>query len=57
MDTTLQAVTDADGRPIRLFMTADQVSDDTAAAALPGGLPKADWLLADRGWPTGSEMR
>lgn len=49
MDTTLQAVTDADGRPIHLFMTACQVSDDTAAIALPGSLPKAEWLLADSG--------
>jgi IS5 family transposase len=39
----------ADGRPIRLFMTAGQVSDCTGAAALPGSVPKADWLAADHG--------
>jgi transposase len=27
MNTKLHAVTDADGRPIRFFMTAGQVSD------------------------------
>ena len=38
--------------PIRFFMTAGQVSDYTGAAALLGSLPKADWLLADRGYDT-----
>ena len=33
MNTKLHAVTDADGRPIRFFMTAGQVSDYTGAAA------------------------
>jgi transposase len=50
MNTKLHAVTDAEGRPIRFFMTAGQVSDYTGAAALLGSLPKADWLLADRGY-------
>lgn len=50
MNTKLHAVTDADGRPIRFFMTAGQVSDYTGAAALIGSLPKAVWLLADRGY-------
>ena len=31
-------------------MTAGQVSDYTGAAALLDGLPKADWLLGDRGY-------
>jgi transposase len=31
------------------FMTAGQVSDYTGAAALLDGLPKAQWLLGDRG--------
>ena len=48
MNTKLHAVADADGRPIRFFMTAGQVSDYTGAAALLGCLPKAEWLLADR---------
>jgi hypothetical protein len=30
-------------------MAAGQVSDCTDAAALLGSLPKAEWLLADRG--------
>ena len=50
MNTKLHAVTDAKGRPIRFFMSAGQVSDYTGAAALLGSLPKADWLLADRGY-------
>ena len=50
MNTKLHAITDADGRPIRFFMTAGEVSDDTGPAALLDSLPKADWLLADRGY-------
>ena len=38
------------GRPIRFFMTAGEVSDDTGTPALLGSLPKAEWLLADRGY-------
>jgi transposase len=49
MNTKLHAVTDGDGRPIRFFMTAGPGSDYTGAAALLGCLPKAEWLLADRG--------
>lgn len=51
MNTKLHAVTDAEGRPIRFFMTAGQVSDYTGAAALLGSLPTGDTTL------TGSEMR
>jgi transposase len=43
-------VTDAIGRPISFFMTAGQVSDYTGAAALLDALPKAQWLLGDRGY-------
>jgi transposase len=50
MNTKLHAVTDAEGRPIRFFMTASEVIDHSGAAALLGGLPKAEWLLADRGY-------
>ncbi len=50
MNTKLHAVTDARGCPISFFMTAGQVSDYTGAAALLDGLPKADWLLGDRGY-------
>jgi hypothetical protein len=46
MNTKLHSVTDAEGRPLRFFMTAGQVSDYTGAAALLGSLPKAKWLLA-----------
>ena len=50
MNTKLHAVTDAMGRPISFFVTAGQVRDYTGAAALLDGLPKADWLLGDRGF-------
>ena len=50
MNTKLHAVTDANGRPISLFMTAGQVSDHTGAAAMLDSLPRAQWLLADRGY-------
>ncbi|MGN6363824.1 IS5 family transposase [Asticcacaulis taihuensis] len=48
MNTKLHAVTDGNGRPISLFMTAGQVSDYTGAAALLDSLPRAKWLLGDR---------
>ena len=50
MNTKLHAVTDATGRPIRFFISAGQVSDYTGASALLSSLPKADWLLGDRGY-------
>ena len=50
MNPKLHALTDADGRPIRFYMTAGQVSDYTGAAGLLASLPKAEWLLADRGY-------
>ncbi len=50
MNTKLHAVTDANGRPISFFITAGQVSDYTGAAALLDELPRAKWLLADRGY-------
>lgn len=49
MNTKLHAITDTNGRPIRFFMTAGQVSDYTGAAALLGGLPRAEhWMLSGR---------
>ena len=50
MNTKLHAVTDANGRPISLLMTAGQVSDYAGVAALLDSLPKAQWLLGDRGY-------
>src|SRR5690606_9590644 len=50
MNTKLHAVTDANGRPISFFITAGQISDYTGAVALLDELPKAKWLLADRGY-------
>lgn len=62
MNTGLHAVTNGYVRPIRLFMTratlaamqaspaGQRVSDYTGAAFLFRSLPKAEWLLADRGY-------
>lgn len=50
MNTKLHAVIDTNGRPISFFLTAGQVSDFTGAAALIDSLPKAQWMLADRGY-------
>nr|WP_269769765.1 transposase [Sphingomonas formosensis] len=50
MNTKLHAVTDANGRSLSFFMTAGQISDYIGAAALLDELPKAQWLLADRGY-------
>ena len=50
MNTKLHALTDADGRPLSFFMTAGQVSDCTSVAALLDDLPKALWMLGDRGY-------
>jgi transposase len=43
-------VTDAKGRPIRLFLTAGQTSDYVGARALLSSIPQAGTLLADRGY-------
>ncbi|WP_454798533.1 IS5 family transposase [Novosphingobium lindaniclasticum] len=50
MNTKLHAVTVANGRPLSFFITAAQISDYTGAAALLDDLPKAKWMLADRGY-------
>ncbi|WP_156418557.1 IS5 family transposase [Aureimonas sp. D3] len=50
MNTKLHAVADANGRPLSFFLTAGPVSDYTGAAALLDELPKAQWLLGDRGY-------
>ena len=50
MNTKLHAVTDTNGRALSFFMTAGQISDYIGAAALLDELPKAQWLLADRGY-------
>lgn len=40
----------AEGRLIRFFMTTGQTGDFMGTAALLGSLPRADCLLADRGY-------
>lgn len=50
LNTKLQAISEAKERSLKFFKTAGEVSDHTGAAALLGRMPKADWLLADRGY-------
>ncbi|WP_370639762.1 IS5 family transposase [Asticcacaulis sp. AND118] len=50
LNSKLHAVTDPRGRPIRLLLTAGQVSDFKGAALLLDTLPKAKTLLGDRGY-------
>ena len=51
MNTKLHAVTDTSGRPVRLFITAGQVSDYTGAAALMNGSSLIEGMML-----TGSAM-
>ena len=50
MNTKLHAVANANGRPIGFFLSAGQISHYTGAADFLDSLPKAGWLLADRGY-------
>ncbi len=50
MNSKLHVVTDAQGRPIRLFLSAGQTSDYIGAPVLLSSLPQAQVLLADRGY-------
>jgi len=50
LNSKLHAVTDALGRPIRMFLSAGNLSDYKGALALLSSLPNAKWLLADRGY-------
>ena len=50
LNSKLHTVTDAAGRPIRMFLSGGQTSDYVWARALIGELPDADVLLADRGY-------
>lgn len=50
MNSKLHAICDAMGRPLRMILSAGQVSDYRGAQVLPDTLPPADWLLADRGY-------
>ncbi|MEX0368789.1 MAG: IS5 family transposase [Ruegeria sp.] len=50
MNSKLHAVTDAAGRPLRMFLTAGQRSDYIGARALLRDLPDAKHMLADRGY-------
>jgi transposase len=50
MNSKLHAVTDAVGRPLRMFLTAGQRSDYIGARALLRDLPNVKHMLADRGY-------
>lgn len=49
INKTLHAVTDANGRGFGFFVTARQISDYAGSTALLDDLPKAQWMLTDRG--------
>ena len=58
MNTKLHAVPDAEGRPIRFFMTAGQISDYTGAAALLAACQRRSGCSQTGAMmPIGSEMR
>ena len=46
----MHAICDSRGRPLNLFVTAGQVSDDIGARAFLSSLPDVDWLLGDHGY-------
>ncbi|KUF09644.1 transposase [Pseudoponticoccus marisrubri] len=50
MNTKLHAICDRQGRPLYLFETAGQVSDDIGARAPCNSLPDVDRLLGDCGY-------
>jgi transposase len=50
LNSKLHVVTDAKGRPIRMFLLSGQTSDYIGARALLSSIPQAGALLADRGY-------
>ena len=50
MNSKLHTVTDAMGRPVRMFLSAGQTSDYIGARALLDQLPPAKHMLVDRGY-------
>ncbi len=50
MNSKLHTVVDGLGRPIRMVLSAGQISDYDGARALVGDLPAAETLLGDRGY-------
>ena len=50
LNSKLHAVTDGNGRPIVLLLTEGQMSDHTGAKLLYPALPKANALIADKGY-------
>ncbi|TGT74787.1 transposase, partial [Mesorhizobium sp. M8A.F.Ca.ET.161.01.1.1] len=50
LTTKIHALVDAQGRPIKLTLTAGQMSDIASAADLIKDLPEGAMLLADKGY-------
>ncbi len=50
LNSKLHALADALGRPVRLFLTTGQTSDDIGARALLDAVPATPAMLADRGY-------
>lgn len=50
MNTELRAISDSQGRPLNLFSTAGEVSDDIGDRARLNRLPDVDGLIGYRGY-------
>lgn len=50
LTSKIHALVDAEGRPVTLRLTGDQVADCAEAKLLIGSLGKGDILLADKGY-------
>lgn len=50
LTSKIHALVDAEGRPVTLRLTADQIADCTQGEALIEGLGEGDILLADKGY-------
>ena len=50
LNSKLHVIFDGQGRPLRMFLSAGQVSNYTGAAALLSSMPNAKVLLEDRGY-------
>ena len=50
LNSKLHVICDGQGRPLRMFLSAGQVSDYIGAAALLSSMPQAKVLLADKGY-------
>jgi putative transposase len=50
LNSKLHAVCDQDGKPLILLLSEGQMSDYKGASTIAPSLPRADYMLADRGY-------